>query len=56
MLVTLTVIVAEGPEEDGTTDAGETVQVEPLGAPLQVRLTGSTKPFCPVTLMVKVPD
>ena len=42
------------PLADGVTDAGERVHVEFSGPPEQVKATGETNPFRPVTVTAKV--
>jgi len=49
-----TVAVDAVPLADGVTDAGERVHVEFSGAPEQVKATGETNPFRPVTVTAKV--
>jgi len=55
LVVTVTVSVAGDPVDDGVTELGAIPQLVPVGAPLQVRTTGSTKPFWPDTLIPTVP-
>jgi hypothetical protein len=55
LLFTVIVIVAGVPAEDGVTELGLIVQLVPLGAPLQYKLTASVNPFCPVTLIFTCP-